>query len=382
MRIGFDATAIPALRAGAGNYIYHLIHALSQVDRENEYFVFAQKTQVQDLQVSNKNFNVIAVPVHGRALRLLWEQVTLPRYVRQLRLALLHSPHYTMPLLAQVKSVVTFHDMTFFLFPHLHRLHYRVPFQNMIRWSADRADRIITVSDSTKHDTQRCLNVSPQKLITIPLAASTEFRPVSEAEAATFCERQRLEIRKYICFVGVLEPRKGISVLINAFAKLAKEFSDLTLVIAGKKGWMYDDIVAAAKNLGLSERVRFLGYLDETDLICLINGAKVFVYPSLYEGFGIPVLEAMQCGTPVITTNVSSLPEVAGDAALLVGPNDSEALVQALRQVLTQPELAKAMSERGMARAKTFEWKRTATETLSVYETVLNGGRSARVGHG
>jgi glycosyltransferase involved in cell wall biosynthesis len=371
MRIGFDATAIPARRAGAGNYIYHLIHALWEIDRQNEYFVFAQEKQKDDFPAANSNFQIISTACESRPARLAWEQTTLPRLVRQLKLDVLHSPHYTMPLAVHCKSVVTFHDMTFFLLPGLHKPAQRFFFRYMIKWSAHRATKIITVSDSTRRDTIRCLHVPPEKLTTIPLAANQEFQPLPKAVVEQFCARHGLTPGQYICFVGVLEPRKGVPVLIRAFKEIANDHPDVTLVIAGRKGWMYDEIFQESS--AISQRIRLMGYMNESDLIHLINGARVFVYPSLYEGFGLPVLEGMQCGVPVITTDISSLPEVAGGAALLARPGDVASLKDALIKVLTQNELARSLSERGIARAKYFDWKRSAAATVKVYESAVLG---------
>jgi glycosyltransferase involved in cell wall biosynthesis len=278
-----------------------------------------------------------------------------------------------MPLAAHCKSVVTFHDMTFFLLPGVHQPIQRTFFGAMIKWSARKATRIITVSDSTSRDTIRCLHVPPEKLITIPLAANQDFQPLPETAIEQFCGRHGLAPRLYICFVGVLEPRKGVPLLIRAFREIAQDHPEITLVIAGRKGWMYDEIFRSIETPDISKRVRLMGYMSESDLIHLINGARVFVYPSLYEGFGLPVLEAMQCGVPVITSDISSLPEVAGGAALLVRPGDVEGLKEALRKVLTQNELARSLSERGIARAKSFEWKRSAAATVKVYENVFRG---------
>jgi glycosyltransferase involved in cell wall biosynthesis len=252
----------------------------------------------------------------------------------------------------------------------MHEASKRIFFQAMMQWSAGNADRLIAISESTRQDVIRLLSVASSKIVSTQLAASSNYCLLPPFEVESVVKRYNLIQGKYIYFVGALEPRKNIPLLIEAYAKLGKQFSDVPLIIAGKKGWMYHEIFKRVAALNLQDRVRFLGYVPEQDLIALYNGARVFVYPSYYEGFGFPVLEAMQCGTPVITTNVSSMPEVAGDAALLVPPNDVEALSIALQRVLTDDVLAKNLSQRGLARAVNFSWQRCAKETLQVYESV------------
>jgi glycosyltransferase involved in cell wall biosynthesis len=370
MRIGFDATAIPANRTGAGNYIFNLVQALARIDSHNQYMIFAKPSHIGEFGIDQPNFHFTGVNLSARPQRLAWEQASLPLRIKQLGLDVLHSPHYTMPLPKTCKSVVTFCDMTFHLLPEMHSRLKRVFFQRMMRWSASHADKLIAISESTRHDVIRLLNVAPEQIVTIPLAASPDYRALPANCVAEVCTRYELMPGRYIAYVGVLEPRKNVPLLIEGYAALAAEFPDIPLVIAGKKGWMYDEIFQRLTALGLEQRVRFLGYVPDADLTPLYNGARVFVYPSRYEGFGLPVLEAMQCGTPVITTNVSSMPEVAEDAALLVAPDDLAGLVVALRRVLTDDILARDLGQRGQKRSATFSWERCAQETLQVYQSL------------
>lgn len=370
MRIGFDATAIPANRTGAGNYIFNLVRGLASVDTQNEYAIFAKQTHIHEFGIDQPNFHFIAVDHRTRPLRLLWEQIVLPLRARQLRLDVLHSPHYTMPMLKSSPAVVTFCDMTFQLLPEMHGRIKRVFFNRMMRWSARHADRLIAISESTREDVIRLLQLKPEQIVSTPLAASAHYRPLPTEQVASICSRYDLKPNSYLCYVGVLEPRKNIPTLIEAYAQVITKFPDVPLVIAGKKGWMYDEVFQRVTELGLREHVRFLGYVPDEDLPALYNGARVFVYPSSYEGFGLPVLEALQCGTPVVTTNVSSMPEVAGEAALLVPPRDSHALAEMLCAALADDELAQTLSQAATARATAFSWERCARETLAVYNAV------------
>jgi glycosyltransferase involved in cell wall biosynthesis len=378
MRVGIDATAVPLQRTGAGNYIVNLIRTLGQVDRSNEYVIFGKGAHEKELSPGRGVTNIQFVRQHfpGRGARLAWEQFGLPRQVRAHRLDVLHSPHYTMPLRHSARSVVTFHDMTFVLYPDLHQTVKRFFFPMMMRWSARRADRLIAVSTSTRDDLVRLWGLDAGKIAPVPEAADAEFQPRSSQEIADVCGRYGLRPGDYILYVGMLEPRKKVDRLVEAFGLVAGKLPGVDLVIAGRRGWMYDQIFARVEALGLRDRVRFTGYVLSQDLPALYGGARLFAYPSKYEGFGIPVLEAMSCGAPVVTTNVSSMPEVAGDAAILVAPDDVAGLAEALLRVSTDHALRDDLACRGLARAKTFSWERCARETIAVYEAALAGGRS------
>jgi glycosyltransferase involved in cell wall biosynthesis len=356
---------------GAGNYVFQLITALSRIDTTNQYLVFTTTQQAEALGVEREGFRVLRRDFRSRATRLIWEQVGLPASVRRLRLDVLHSPHYTMPLRHSAQSVVTFHDLTFLLYPELHQVAKRIFFPAMMRWSARHAKRIITVSESTRRDLVRMLGVSPDRVTAVLSAADRDYRPAPAAEVADVCVRYGIRPGEYLLYVGVLEPRKGIDRLIEAFSRVTPTAGGLALVIAGKRGWMYDRIFAQVAALGLQERVRFPGYVPRADLPALYSGARAFVYPSRYEGFGLPVLEAMSCGTAVVTTNVSSMPEVAGDGALLVDPEDVPGLAAALGRVVHDGRLREELSCRGQARAASFSWERCARETLGVYEDAV-----------
>lgn len=370
MRIAFDATAIPANRAGAGIYIFSLVKALAAVDRDNEYRVFVKPEHEAELGVLGSNFKTMSVPALSAPRRLAWEQTALPQAVRRFKADVLHSPHYTTPLAlgGGCRRVVTFHDMTYLLMPELHSRFHRRFFPPMMWAAARQADRLIAVSESTRQDVLRLLGPDPSKVVTVLEAAGPVFRPVAPAEVLDVCTRYGLPPGRFLLYVGVLEPRKNVPMLLHAFAKIAVQFPEVPLVIAGKKGWMYDAIFAELTALGLADRVVFTGYVPEEDLPRLYGGARAFVYPSLYEGFGLPVLEAMQCGAPVITTDISSMPEVAGKAALLVKPDDINGLAEALARVLSDDALAADLKQRGLARAAEFSWESAARETRAVYQ--------------
>lgn len=370
MRIGIDATALPFQRTGVANYVFGLLRGLAGVDRDNAYVVFAKSIHIAQFGIDLPNFRFVPIDLPARGLRLAWEQLGLPRQVRTHRLDLLHSPHYTMPLRHTARAVVTFCDMTFLLHPELHQSVKRVYFPAMMRWSARHADRLITISESTRRDLVRMWGIDPGRVTAVPLAAAAEYQPAKPAAIAAACARYGLRPGEYILYVGVLEPRKNVDRLVAAFGRVANRLGELDLVIAGKRGWMYDQIFAQVEALGLADRVRFTGYVAQQDLPGLYGGARLFAYPSRYEGFGLPVLEAMRCGVPVVTTNVSSMPEVAGDAALLVDPDDTIGLAAAMVRLVDTPSFAEELARRARERAAGFSWERCARETRLVYEQV------------
>lgn len=370
MRIGIDATALPTQLGGAGYYIVNLIQTLTRVDQENEYVVFAKRIHAPLFQLSNHT-QIIRVPLASRVLRIAWEQTVLPRLARQFNLSVLHSPHYTMPLLKTCPTVVTYHDMTFFLYPELHKPYKRIFFKLIVRLSAGRAGAIIADSESTRRDILRILKPNAQHVFAIPLGVSEKFRRIDNVLEI---ERIRSKFNlpeRVVLYVGTLEPRKNLPVLVRTFKELVDRGSNYSLVIAGRKGWQYAEIFQTLENSGIQDRVIFLDYVPEIDLPFLYNAADLFVYPSLYEGFGLPVLEAMACGVPVITSNVSATPEIAGDAGLLVDPHDTDEWADAMHLVLTDRTLHDTLAHKGLERSKLFSWERTARETLAVYEHVV-----------
>jgi len=306
------------------------------------------------------------------ALRLIWEQVALPTIVRRAEIDLLHSPHYTMPLSHPVPSVVTFHDMTFYLRPEMHTSVKRAFFPWMMKHSSKRADRIVTDSENTRRDLIRILGVAAEKVVTIHLGYLPIFRPIEDdGELEAIREKYALP-EKFVLYVGAVEPRKNLPLLLKAFEKLAQRENSLHLVIAGGLGWLYEDVLTLIESMESRDRVIRVGHVPYTDLPAFYNLANVFVYPSVYEGFGLPPLESMACGTPVITSNISSMPEFVGEAGILIPPNDEGALLMALQLILRDDALHQKLSEEAPKQAAHFTWKHTAEKTLQVYNRVLS----------
>jgi glycosyltransferase involved in cell wall biosynthesis len=368
LRIAIDATAVPQRMAGAGVYTYQLVRALAELDGEHSLLVFARTGLFDDL--SSDRLQVEHVRSMGRAMRLGWEQALLPLHLRRQRVDVLHSPHHHTPLVAGiatgVRQVVTFHDVTFLLLPHRYPLVRRLYMSAVTRASARAADAFIAPSQAVRNDVVRELGLQARRVFVVPEAAAPHYKPADGEAMAHLRQRYGLPNR-YLLSVGSLEPGKNRARLIEAYSRLHHEGIDVPLVVAGQRAWDYEGDFELVRSLGLDAHVRFLGYVPDDDLPALYSGALLLAFPSLYEGFGLPVLEAMACGTPVLTSSVSATAEVAADAALLVHPLDVNALTSALGRMLTDDALRAHLRRRGLARAAEFSWERTAQKTLWVY---------------
>jgi len=371
-RIGIDATALPPQPAGAGIYTINLIRSLAALNPDFELYVFAQQSSRRLIELENSgSINWVLLPDKSPPHRLVWEQTGLPGLVRKTGLDLLHSPHYTRPVSLGCASVVTFHDMTFFLYPRYHTFFKRIYFPAAMRKSARSADALIAVSENTKADIIQHLGISASKIHIIYHGVDDRFKPISDKNFLNTISQKYNLPAGFILYVGVVEPRKNLVSLLSAFHELNKNNNNLILVIAGQPGWGYNEVKKIVAGYNLKDSVILAGFIPPEDLPAIYNLAKIFVYPSIYEGFGLPVLEALACGTPTITTRVSSLPEITGDAGILVPPGDDEALRMALQTLLEDEKEQNRLSKMGPQRAVRFRWNRTAQETLDVYKQVL-----------
>ena len=389
MHIGINAHLLaftPDYRqAGLSRYIYELVTRLPRCDKNATFTAFTGNAPVPEAFVANmpanlnlasSRFSTAKAPV-----RIAWEQAILPVAASRAGLDILHCPVNVRPLIATCPVVITIHDLIFLRYPEAFHPAKRAYLKFMTRWSARHSAHIIAVSEQTRRDVIELLDIKPGRVTTVHNGVGSQFVPLHDDTLARFAQEKRLT-RRTVFYVGTLEPRKNITMLLKAFSKLAAEpdFDDTTLVIGGSKGWYYDEVFATAGRLGLtaSERVRFLGRVPDEELPLWYNCASVFVFPSRFEGFGLPLLEAMACGTPVITSNTSSLPEVVGDAGILLPPDEPEAWSAALRKVLTSQDIASSLAAKGLERSTQFSWDRTASETFAVYRRILEGGKRFR----
>jgi len=372
MRIAFDATSIPRLMAGAGVYTDNLIRALARVDAENEYVLFAKSDAFDGLARQRPSFRIVHVGAMSRATRLAWEQLILPAQLRLQAIDVLHSPHHTTPLLvADCRRVVTFHDLTFFILPGRYPRGRRLYFRS-VSWAAAKvADMLVCPSRAVQDDIIRILRTPPDKVRPIAEAAAPAFQPINDSNLLDTLRRKYVLPDRFILSVGSLEPGKNRTTLLKAFAELRRRGIRQKLVVAGQQAWKYDADFGLAEGLGLTNEVVFTGYVEPEEMPVLYNAADLFVFPSLYEGFGLPVLEAMACGVPVVASNTSAIPEVAADAALLVDPQNTGTLCDAMERILNDQDLRATLRQRGLERASTFSWERAARETIAVYEAAL-----------
>ncbi len=371
--------------AGINRYIVGLLTALPQVDDRHRYTAYLSDPRFDapawigdrrsGLQPDGQHYTVrlSRLPTSRPPVRILWEQVIQPWVLFRERVDLVHGLAYALPAACPAHAVVTIHDLSFLLFPEAFNRANRLYLTAAVRWAARRANAIITDSESTRQDAIRLLDAPANRVIAIPLGVDPIFRPIGDAQQmATFRMAHRLPER-LILSVGTLEPRKNLDVLIKAYAQLVREKKiPHRLVLIGGGGWRYGRLIDLIESLGIRDRVMFPGFVPLDALPWWYAAAEVFVFPSLYEGFGLPPLEAMACGTPVIASNASSLPEVVGDAGLQVDPRDVNALTSAIARVVGDRELRQELGMNGVARAAHFTWTETARRTIGVYDSIFS----------
>ncbi len=307
-------------------------------------------------------------PTERRSVRILWEQLVWPWQAWRRRLDLLHSMAFVTPIIAPCPVIVTVYDLSF--------LHFPEQFPRLQRWyltsqtgrSCRQARRVITISEASRQDVHRFFGVPLTQIVVVYPGVDGRYRPLPAPEIAAFRRREQLPER-FVLHVGTLQPRKNIPVLLEAFAQLPDP--DLHLVLAGGKGWLFEDIFRRVQRLGLEQRVRFTGYVADEDLPLWYNAAALFVFPSVYEGFGMPVVEAMACGTPVVASRSSSIPEAAGSAGLLFDPQNAAELAERMASVLNDPALSATMQQQGVAQAANFSWEQAGRDTAVLYRQVL-----------
>jgi glycosyltransferase involved in cell wall biosynthesis len=367
MRIGIDARLVFYSKAGIGQYIMRLAQSLAQIQPEEDDFVLLQSRKDKTSIVNDKRF--ARMPLWTPSHHPL-EQYSLRFELSTKGLDLLHSPDFIPPFNMKCKSVITIHDLAFLLYPHfLTRESAR--YYGQIDQAVRRTDHIIAVSEATKNDIVKLLGVPEKKITVIHEAANPIYKPVDRQEAYRHVAQRYAIPERYILFVSTIEPRKNLPILLKAFRLMIDHYkSSEALVLAGAKGWLSEEVFSMVDQLQLSDRVHFLGRIPSDDLLYLYNAAQFLVHPSLYEGFGLPPLEAMTCGTPVIVSNISAMPEVVGDAAIMVDPHDVDGLSVAMWRLLTDETQRKNLVELGLQRAQQFSWLRAARQTLSVYHKV------------
>ncbi len=368
MRIGIDARLNFYRPGGIAEYTRHVIQHLAELDHAADYFVLHNFRDPNALTPA-PNFTRINTytPCHHR-----WERWALTAELLPRRLDILHSPDMIAPQRGGRHSVLTIMDLHFLHYAQFMTADSLRYYKGQIGRSVRQAAHILAISQATADDLVNLLDVPAEKITVNLLATNETFKPLPVEDINA--TRQRLNLPdSYILFVGTFEPRKNIIGLLDAYALLRADWPDAPpLVLAGRRGWLYDDIFAKVDDLQLREHIIWLENPSGADLPVIYNAAQVFVLPSFYEGFGLPALEAMACGTPAIVSNCSSLPEVVGDAGLLIDPDDPAQLADAIRRVLVDSDLYRHLRMAGLTRAATFTWRKTAETVLQTYHQVLN----------
>ncbi len=366
MQIGIDISRIATgARTGTEHYTYELLAALTQLDHRSRYQLYCNRMPVE-------------LPPLGTNATL--RQIPLPRFWTHLRLSvelMLHTPDlvfipahvipFAVPFIRRVRSVVTIHDLGYLYFPEAHTRAQRLQLRLTTAWSARVATRVIAISHATKQDLVQRAGIRAEKISVVHHGVSPRFELNASHVVA--------DRPPYFLYVGTIQPRKNLLRLIEAFALALPRLGDQRLMIVGRRGWLSPPIEQRAIELGIADRVEYCGYVEDAHLPQLYAGATAFVFPSLYEGFGMPVLEAMAAGVPVLTSNTSALPEVSGDAALLVDPSNTQAIAENLVRIANDPTLRHDLIERGLAHVQAFTWESCALSTMAVFQQAIAQSR-------
>lgn len=363
MRIGIDASrALSAAPTGTEGYSYHLIRALLPLLSPEPVRLYCRE-QPPAAAFPGAELQVIPFPRLWTHVRLSWEMLrAAPR--------VLFVPAHVLPPVRPSRTLVTIHDLGYRFFPEAHPHGQRLYLEASTRWNARVATHVLADSQATQQALVSCYGIPTEKITVVYPGYEAALQRVTDADIlAAVRARYGLE-RPYILHLGRIQPRKNLVRLIEAFARMSPAFPELTLVLAGPAGWLAEEIFARVRALGLGDRVLFPGYIASEDKAALLSGAELFVFPSLYEGFGFPVLEAQACETPVLASNTSSLPEVAGAGALLVDPLDTEAMATGIRQMLEDADLCETLVARGAANLARFSWARAAQQTAEILQSL------------
>jgi glycosyltransferase involved in cell wall biosynthesis len=346
MRFGLDGIPLEQKKTGVGHYTFELARSLAAIAPADEFELVAPSS---------------------RWSRRFWWSISLPRYCSRASLALFHGTNFELPYWSPCPTVLTIHDLSLFLYPQTHQQHLVRRARLKLPRTARKATAIITPSETVKSEVCEHLGVSSDKVFAIPEAARRNFYRVSLSESDPVCRRLGIE-PEFLLFVGTVEPRKNLLNLVRAFAEILRNtLLRPQLVIAGGQGWLSNDLMTYLESSHIKERVLFTGHLSDDDLRALYSACRVFVYPSLYEGFGLPLLEAMACGAPVVTSRVPAIVETVGDVARLILPSDVEDVAQGIKCLLEDANERTHRSAAGMQHAKKFSWEQTASATLEVY---------------
>jgi glycosyltransferase involved in cell wall biosynthesis len=355
--------------AGIHTYTEQTLRHLPQADPDLNYTLFTSHPPHDldpSIEIKTTRWNT-----DRPALRILWEQIAQPRTVRQAKADVLHATAFVGPIVRSCPTVLTIYDLSFALYPHLFRGFKQTYLRIGTRYSARHAKRIIAISDNTRRDIARLYGVPLERIDLAYPGVDQTARRRSNVELARFCHEKSLPA-KFLLFLGTLEPRKNLPMVIRAFAQMKQDCPDAQLVLAGGLGWLADEIFDTMKSAGLEDRVILPGFVAEEEKSLWYSAATAFVYPSIYEGFGLPPLEAMACGTPVIVSSAASLPEVVGKAGVMIDPSDVNAWAAAMTRMWNDEAYRAELTDRGWRQAQKFTWLETARSITSTYRRALS----------
>lgn len=374
MRIAIDATILSNENTGTGFYIINLIKGLGKIkDKNLQYYIFMKKDLVPDVvDIAGDNFHIIDINFKPRFLRVIWQFLFFPLTLRRLKIDVLHSPNYITPLYRLgFKIIVTIHDLTFCLMPEKYTITKRLFYKSLVPIFIKIADKVISVSENTKKDMIKLFKV-PENKIYVTYESYPEYYTKPGRGEKSDEVLNKFGIKKnFILFVGMIEPRKNVLSLLKAFY-LVDDYIDLDLVVVGKKGWYYSDVeefMEIIKGESLNNKIFFTGYVSEPELKYFYQSAYIFAYPSYYEGFGLPPLQAMACSIPVITSDVSSLPEVVGEAAIKIDPSNIQDIADAIKDIYRNSDLRNKLKAAGAVQALKFSLENFALNTIKAYES-------------
>jgi glycosyltransferase involved in cell wall biosynthesis len=367
LHIGFDAHSIGTGLGGNETYASNLIEALAEVDTQNRYTLYVTRQEAIDRYAHRwPNVAIRKTLPHTPLIRI---PLTLAAELRRRPIDILHV-QYTAPPLAPCDTVVMIHDLSFEHIPETFKRRSWMQMRLTVRRTARSATHILTDSEYSREDILRTYRLPPERVTTTPLAASSRFKPVHDP---TVLDKYGIS-GDYILAVGSIQPRKNIARLIRGYSRMLSQHSNNAprLVIVGKRAWLFEDTIRAAAVSSANDKILFTGYVPESDLAALYTGALCFAYPSYFEGFGIPLLEAMRCGTPTMTSDRTCFPEVVGDASLIIDPFDEESIAAGLWRMISDAALREQLRSRGFVQSNLFDWRHTARRTLDVYEQVFH----------
>ncbi len=372
MRIGIDCRMYSARFTGIGRYVFELVHFLAKIDRKNQYILFFNEPEYSQFKATGR-FQKVLVNAPHYSFR---EQAVFLKILNAQKLDLMHFTHFNRPIFYFRRSIVTIHDLTLSFFPgrKMHQPWYRAAYHFTVKSAVQKARQIIAVSNNTKKDLHRLFRLPESKITVIYEGVNSQFYPIKDTKILKVTQNKYKITTPYLLYTGVWRSHKNLINLIKAFKYLKNQYTlPLSLVLTGRRDPIYaPEIEAKIRELSLENDVIFTGLVDDHDLVALYNGASAYVFPSLYEGFGLPPLEAMQCGVPVIASRTSSIPEICGENnALFFDPNDPQNMAEQIFKVLAKPALRQELIGNGLNRCQEFSWQKMAEQTLAIYESNL-----------